>query len=287
VRRTATGDRLMTLARETGISPDDLTELRAAARLVDLEGLGAVHYNALRRLGITRIEDLARQDPPALLPRWQAAVIRRPPNLAQVTLWVRAARRASGQAVPSSHEHHTRQPQQEEVSDKEREILDPAPKDQEGDEAHDEEAIAIPHVLTQPNRGWLSKNPPHEVPLRLVLGMAVRIFFFPPLDGTGDASYVIDSRRDQRGAAISHDARGFPAGRPEDSGLRRRNRFRRWGRECRRRRPQGGAARLRSDRLRRFFLCPTFAPARSRGPMSDRVSGTITGEGTPGPGSRR
>ena len=70
-------------------------ELREAARLVDLEGLGADHYNALRRLGITGIEDLARQDPPVLLPRWQAMALRRPPNLAQVTLWVRAARRAT------------------------------------------------------------------------------------------------------------------------------------------------------------------------------------------------
>jgi len=95
VRRTTTADRLTTLAHESGISLEDLMEVREAARLVDLEGLGADHYNALRRLGITRIEELAREDPPALLPRWQAALIRRPPSLAQVKLWVRAARRVS------------------------------------------------------------------------------------------------------------------------------------------------------------------------------------------------
>jgi len=95
VRRTATAARLTTLAHDSGISLEDLMELREAARLVDLEGLGADHYNALRRLDITRIEDLARQDPPTLLPRWQAAVISKPPSLAQVKLWVRAARRAS------------------------------------------------------------------------------------------------------------------------------------------------------------------------------------------------
>jgi hypothetical protein len=83
------------LARETGLSPDDLMAVRQSARLVDLEGLGADNYNALRRLGIDRIEELARQNPAELLPRWRAAILHRPPNLAQVTLWVRAARRAS------------------------------------------------------------------------------------------------------------------------------------------------------------------------------------------------
>jgi transcriptional regulator with XRE-family HTH domain len=95
LRRTATVERLTALARETGLPPDELTELREAARLVDLDGLGADHYNALRRLGITRIEELARQDPSVLLTRWQAETAGRSPTLPQVTLWVRAARRAS------------------------------------------------------------------------------------------------------------------------------------------------------------------------------------------------
>lgn len=95
LRRTATRERLTALAHAAGLPPDALSELREAARLIDLDGLGADHYNALRRLGIARIEDLARQDPSALLPRWQAAAVRRPPTLAQVALWVRAARRAT------------------------------------------------------------------------------------------------------------------------------------------------------------------------------------------------
>ncbi len=95
LRRTATAERLMALAQETGLSRNDLVALRQAARLVDLDGLGADNYNALRRLGIFRIEDLARQDPSALLPRWRAVVVDWPPTLAQVALWVRAARRAA------------------------------------------------------------------------------------------------------------------------------------------------------------------------------------------------
>ena len=98
LRHTATRERLTALARVAGLSLDELSQAREAARLVDLDGLGADHYNALRRLGIARIEDLARQDPSALFPRWQAASIRRPPTLAQVALWVRAARRASASA---------------------------------------------------------------------------------------------------------------------------------------------------------------------------------------------
>jgi hypothetical protein len=105
VRRTATTERLMALAHAAAVPPDELLELRAAARLVDLKGLGAENYNALRRLGIARLEELAQQDPATLLPRWQAEVGCRPPTLAQAMLWVRAARRAAEVAplkVPGS-----------------------------------------------------------------------------------------------------------------------------------------------------------------------------------------
>jgi hypothetical protein len=95
LRRTATAQRLTTLAEESGLAPNDLVALREAAQLVDLEGLGADNYNALRGIGIFRVEDLSREDPSALLPRWQAAAVRKPPTLAQVRLWVRAARRTS------------------------------------------------------------------------------------------------------------------------------------------------------------------------------------------------
>lgn len=93
--RTATPDGMRMLAQGTGLAPDDLMAVRESARLVDLKGLGAANYNALRRLGIGRVEQLARQTPAELLPRWRAEALHRPPNLAQVTLWVRAARRAS------------------------------------------------------------------------------------------------------------------------------------------------------------------------------------------------
>jgi predicted RecB family nuclease len=60
--------------------------------LVDLKGLGAAHYNELRRLGITRVEELAVQDPEALVTQWRSVAGEKPPTLAQVKAWVRAAR---------------------------------------------------------------------------------------------------------------------------------------------------------------------------------------------------
>jgi hypothetical protein len=93
---TARADRFAALARETGVASENLRAVREAARLVDLKGLGAAHYNALRSLGIVTVEDLARQEPEVLSPRWRAAVSRRPPTLAQVRLWIWAARREVG-----------------------------------------------------------------------------------------------------------------------------------------------------------------------------------------------
>lgn len=90
--RTEAPERMASLARETGIPEDELRALRAAARLVDLEGLGAAHYNELRRLGITRVEELAGQDPETLVARWQDVAGTKPPTPAQVKVWVRAAR---------------------------------------------------------------------------------------------------------------------------------------------------------------------------------------------------
>jgi predicted flap endonuclease-1-like 5' DNA nuclease len=98
LRRTATSGQLDTLSRESRIARDDLQRVVDAARLADLKGLGAANRNALHRLGIQRVEDLARQEPLALLPFWQAAVQERPPTLPQVSLWIRAARRAGGGA---------------------------------------------------------------------------------------------------------------------------------------------------------------------------------------------
>ena len=92
LQRTATGDRRAALARQTGITEDELGAVRTAARLVDLKGLGAAHYNELRRLGIARVEALASQDPEALAARWQNVAGSKPPTPAQVKVWVRAAR---------------------------------------------------------------------------------------------------------------------------------------------------------------------------------------------------
>ena len=92
LKQTATPARLEALSRLSGIAQGDLLMLRTAARLVELKGLGAAHYNALRRLGITRVEELASQEPEDLVLRWQAVAGRRPPTLAQVGVWIRAAR---------------------------------------------------------------------------------------------------------------------------------------------------------------------------------------------------
>ena len=86
--------------RQSQVPEGELQTLRAAAALVDLQGLGAVNYNALRRLDIATVEELAQCVPPLLLPRWRAAVAERPPSASQVTLWIRAARRQTRSAPP-------------------------------------------------------------------------------------------------------------------------------------------------------------------------------------------
>jgi hypothetical protein len=92
LQRTATPDGLTTLSRQAGIAEDELRALRETSQVVDLKGLGAAHYNELRRLGIARVEDLASQDPEVLVLRWRGVADRKPPSLSQVKVWVRAAR---------------------------------------------------------------------------------------------------------------------------------------------------------------------------------------------------
>ncbi len=91
--RASTPERLAALSRQAGVAEADLRDLRRAAQLVDLKGLGASHYNELRRLGIATIEELASQTPEILAVRWRAVADRKPPTLAQVKVWVRTARR--------------------------------------------------------------------------------------------------------------------------------------------------------------------------------------------------
>jgi hypothetical protein len=92
LKRTATPDEVVLLSRQTGIPEEELRELRAAAQFVEAGGLGAAHYNELRRLGITRVEELAAQDPEVLVFRW-GEISEHAHTLGQVTAWVRAARR--------------------------------------------------------------------------------------------------------------------------------------------------------------------------------------------------
>ncbi len=92
LRRTTTPGGLAALSRQAGIAEADLRTVRAAAELVDLKGLGAVHYNELKRFGITRVQELASQDPASLAIRWRALGAPKPPTLSQVKVWVRAAR---------------------------------------------------------------------------------------------------------------------------------------------------------------------------------------------------
>jgi hypothetical protein len=92
LNQVGTPERVAALSKKTGIPVDELLRLGAAARLVDLKGLGATHYNELRRLDIGRVEDLARQDPATLAARWQGVADKTAPTPAQVKVWVRAAR---------------------------------------------------------------------------------------------------------------------------------------------------------------------------------------------------
>jgi len=95
LKRTATPQALARLAAETGVPEDTLHVVRAASRLIATRGLGARHYNTLRRLGITTVEALAREDPAALRARWVAAAGQHAPTLPQVRVWVRAAQPAA------------------------------------------------------------------------------------------------------------------------------------------------------------------------------------------------
>jgi hypothetical protein len=92
LRHTATREGLRELSRRVGVAESELRTLRSAVRLVDLKGLGTSHYNELRRLGITGVEELASQDPESLALRWREIAGRKPPSLSQVKVWVRAAR---------------------------------------------------------------------------------------------------------------------------------------------------------------------------------------------------
>jgi uncharacterized protein DUF4332 len=96
LRRTSTPEALRDLTLQTGVTEKELRRLRDVARLVDLNGLGASHYNELHSLGITRVEQLAVQDPESLAIRWRSITHRKAPSLSQVKVWVRAANSLAG-----------------------------------------------------------------------------------------------------------------------------------------------------------------------------------------------
>ncbi len=96
LRRVATQEQLLDLARQTGLSQEEILTVREAARLADLKGLGAANYNALQRLGIVTVDQLAAQRAERLFPRWRAAAAERPPTAALVRIWIRAATRSVG-----------------------------------------------------------------------------------------------------------------------------------------------------------------------------------------------
>lgn len=69
----------------------------AAARLAALRGIGTENAEALRRAGVRSVAELAGADPARLLQRLRVAGgLDAPLREAQVRVWVRAARRASG-----------------------------------------------------------------------------------------------------------------------------------------------------------------------------------------------
>lgn len=101
LEQTATPGRLEALAGRSGVPATELAELRQAAELVDLKGLGARNYRVLRRLGVPSVEALARQEPGALHRAWRASPALHVPPVSRLTIWVRAAaRRAGGSSAP-------------------------------------------------------------------------------------------------------------------------------------------------------------------------------------------
>ncbi len=82
------------VARLCRVNPSEIEQAAAAARIADLDGLGAANQRALWSLGVRSLADLARQDPTAFVEIWQAAADR-PPTAAQIRLWIRAAQRRS------------------------------------------------------------------------------------------------------------------------------------------------------------------------------------------------
>ena len=95
--RTETPSATSRLARQIQVVEPELTDVREAARVAGLKGLGASNRNVLLRLGIRRLDQLATQEPSELESRWRRVTGPDTPSLAQIGIWVRAAKRERGQ----------------------------------------------------------------------------------------------------------------------------------------------------------------------------------------------
>ncbi len=101
LERMQTRAQVAALATKTGLDEAELMAAWQAARLADLKGMGTHNTNALRRLGIVTVEELARLDPEGLAARWEASGESRVPPVARIKVWVRAARAEATGAEPA------------------------------------------------------------------------------------------------------------------------------------------------------------------------------------------
>ena len=77
--------------RPTEIDPVLFARMRRVAAMAELKGIGIENALALERLGIKRIEDLARRDPDELASKLKA--MDQNVRLEEVKIWIRAAKR--------------------------------------------------------------------------------------------------------------------------------------------------------------------------------------------------
>ena len=108
----ATPERLVTaversgievLSARAGVPADALTRATAQARLALHKGMSAPVAGLLERGGIRTVGELAASEPEELshrLAQLAAATGKQPPTLAEVRVWVRAARASGGRSVP-------------------------------------------------------------------------------------------------------------------------------------------------------------------------------------------
>ena len=90
--RTVRREGLAEVAGRTGLAPAVVERAFRHAGLALHKGMGTRAAALLRRAGIATVADLARADPGLLFLRVRAVADEKPPRLAEVKVWVRAAR---------------------------------------------------------------------------------------------------------------------------------------------------------------------------------------------------